>query len=758
MKISYPVRDADCSEFRSVDEIMRLINDEAHGTWLLGANGLWHGGIHISDVSAPFSALNPDARSAGDPVPLQFMADGHIVAYRLNGDYLTAPCDGQTLRHSSSFVLVKSVCQPDAQKQESWLEFYTLYMHLAPVNDYPVSPCYKVRDGHSGIRLRKYTPGQHGLPDGQESGDTGAYQAPPKSGKKLRAGDRVVSSRTGRFYAAQDELMTFGLVRLLTGETAGDEQYWVTLDPALMEPDGDMQMLMPAWMQKAKAKGTFNAVVKGGETAEWQVSAGTPAGFMGCMESPGESRGQTDREWYVHLEVLSADPNMPAFLSNPAGVTGGKITVRAAKGKTLYARQTTPDAVTFTPTSATLSARCVLPQEATTPVSDASQRRWYNITGSGWLPQEDVEEAGQYDFLKQGFQPLKENSGGDMTDSPYEGWVPEAFGEISRAAEQGNEWYDQVPPFYRELMAEMDSNRDGKVTAEEIRQALVVRDPLVKEVVNRLVVRHHSEWYGGRSTGRWEGFYAELEPAEIPYSEKWQADMEWMSQVPPFDRGEPVWHFHPVVFLGALHTKSHGWAHSKFADLLGRIESRNDYSAHNVTKTGRPVPHYNTKLTTMSISEVMQAQKNRDMFATGRFQIIPSTLQDAVNKLKLDTSKIYNEEMQNKIFEEYIIKIKRPSFINYLEGDGDVEDAIYDWAKEFASAGVRKGKSISPEKIHVSDEQGRPIYENGKKKYILVPRVAQLEGESYYSGDGFNKAHILPDEMVRALEESKNGL
>ncbi len=568
MKISYPVRDADGSEFRAVDEIMRLINAEAHGTWLLGANGLWHGGVHISDVSAPFSALRADVHNAGDPVPLQFMADGHIVAYRLNNDYLTAPCDGQTLRHSSSFVLVKSVCQPDAQKQESWLEFYTLYMHLAPVNDYPVSPCYKVRDGHSGIRLRKYTSGQHGLPDGQESGDTGAYRAPPKSGKKLRAGDRVVSSRTGRFYAAQDELMTFGLVRLLTGETAGEEQYWVTLDPALMEPDGDMQMLMPGWMQKAKAKGTFNAVVKGGETAEWQVSAGTPAGFMGCTESPGEAGGQAECEWYVHLEVLSADPNMPAFLSNPEGVTGGKVTVRAAKGKTLYTRQTTPDTVTFTPTSATLSARCTLPQDATTPVTDASQRRWYNITGSGWLPQEDVEEAGQYDFLKQGFQPLKENSGGDMTDSPYEGWVPEAFGEISRAAEQGNEWYDQVPPFYRELMAEMDSNRDGKVTAEEIRQALVVRDPLVKEVVNRLVVRHHSEWYGGRSTGRWEGFYAELEPAEIPYSEKWQADMEWMSQVPPFDRGEPVWHFHPVVFLDVMKPSNNGVTYEQLKQIF----------------------------------------------------------------------------------------------------------------------------------------------------------------------------------------------
>ncbi|MCS5753507.1 hypothetical protein LNP49_05305 [Klebsiella pneumoniae subsp. pneumoniae] len=51
----------------------------------------------------------------------------------------------------------------------------------------------------------------------------------------------------------------------------------------------------------------------------------------------------------------------------------------------------------------------------------------------------------------------------------------------------------------------MDSNRDGKVTAEEIRQALAVRDPLVKNVVNRVIVKHHSEWYGGpldRALGR----------------------------------------------------------------------------------------------------------------------------------------------------------------------------------------------------------------------------------------------------------------
>jgi len=94
--------------------------------------------------------------------------------------------------------------------------------------------------------------------------------------------------------------------------------------------------------------------------------------------------------------------------------------------------------------------------------------------------------------------------------------------------------------------------KDGKVTAEEIRQALVVRDPLVKNVVNRLLVKHHSEWSKGRSTGRWEGFYKYLDSLEVKYCEKWQADLEWMSRVPTFDKDEAIWHFHPVVFFDAI--------------------------------------------------------------------------------------------------------------------------------------------------------------------------------------------------------------
>ncbi|SQH41404.1 Lysozyme [Salmonella enterica] len=319
-----------------------------------------------------------------------------------------------------------------------------------------------------------------------------------------------------------------------------------------MEPDGEIQALMPAWMQKAKEKGVFNSVQTVEETDEWKVSAGTPVGFMGCEEYPGGESGQIQREWFVHLEVLSADPKMPAFLSNPEGVKGEKRTVLAPKGKILYSRQTTEGQETFTATSTTLGAQYTLSQKATMPVMDGAKQWWFNITGSGWLPEKDVAEAGQYDLLKLGFQPLEENSSSDMTKSPYEGWVPQAFGSVSRAAEQGDEWYEQVPPFYRELMVRMDGDHDGKVTEEEIRQALVVRDPLVRNVVNRLVVKHHSEWCRGRSTGRWEGFYKGLDTDEVGYCEKWQTEQEWMSEASPFNNDEPVWHFHPVVFLDAI--------------------------------------------------------------------------------------------------------------------------------------------------------------------------------------------------------------
>ena len=172
------------------------------------------------------------------------------------------------------------------------------------------------------------------------------------------------------------------------------------------------------------------------------------------------------------------------------------------------------------------------------------------------------------------------------------------------------------------------------------------------------------------------------------------------------------------------------WAESPFGMELGKVESRNDYSAYNRTMGGLK-SFFNTKLTSMTIKQVLLKQKTRDIFAVGRFQLIPSTLNAAIRSLKINTSSLFDKEVQDMIFNEYLIKTKRSQIIKLLEGSGNIEDAMHAWAKEFASAGVEKGKKISRGRIAKG-------------------------GESYYSGDGLNKAHLTPEKMKSVLLESKS--
>ncbi|MEZ8210943.1 peptidoglycan-binding protein [Vibrio bivalvicida] len=185
-----------------------------------------------------------------------------------------------------------------------------------------------------------------------------------------------------------------------------------------------------------------------------------------------------------------------------------------------------------------------------------------------------------------------------------------------------------------------------------------------------------------------------------------------------------------VVLQWALkEDKLNNWAESSFGEILGSVESKNDYSAYNRTKGGLKA-FFKTQLTTFTVSEVIAKQKERSLFAVGRFQIIPSTLSEAVEYLSINKNDVFDKKIQDRIFNEFLIKKKRPQIIAYLEGSGSVEDAIYAWAKEFASAGVEKGRKISRDRIAKG-------------------------GESYYAGDGLNKAHLTPEKMKETLMTAK---
>jgi murein DD-endopeptidase MepM/ murein hydrolase activator NlpD/muramidase (phage lysozyme) len=185
------------------------------------------------------------------------------------------------------------------------------------------------------------------------------------------------------------------------------------------------------------------------------------------------------------------------------------------------------------------------------------------------------------------------------------------------------------------------------------------------------------------------------------------------------------------------------WAHSDFGNLLAQHESGDNYNKCNKTKGGYEVINDIT-VVEQTIKEMQKRQSDRSVFAIGRYQLIPKTLSSAICSLGLDIEANMNEEMQDRIFDEYLIKIKRPKIIAYLEGSGSIEDAMYAAAMEWACVGVEKGKQIS-DKIE-KDKDGNII-----SKTIRYAKG----GESYYAGDGFNKASIAPDDLKKALENSK---
>ncbi len=136
-----------------------MLNGEPGGTFLLGGNRIWHGGIHLSD------------KGGWDPGgAVRAIADGEIVAYRIASDPVSVtlePEEGKpgepiTLHTSPSFCLVRHRYEAteevsgQQQPKRNTLTFYCLYMHIACKNAYQGEPERHVLTG-SGVAIYKAT-------------------------------------------------------------------------------------------------------------------------------------------------------------------------------------------------------------------------------------------------------------------------------------------------------------------------------------------------------------------------------------------------------------------------------------------------------------------------------------------------------------------------------------------------------------------------------------------------------------------------
>ncbi|ENJ3382624.1 hypothetical protein AB1B75_004084, partial [Salmonella enterica] len=631
---------------------------------------------------------------------------------------LTLPWESGDLFYSSSFVLVRHHIQP-GQTAASSLTFYTLYMHLAPWSAYPEeSTAYKVADGQ---HLKAYVD------------DTLQWTA-----TTLKPGTRVNWNKSDPAAQMTARGRRYAHVSLVEGITdkmnlnAGD-LLWVVCDNGNLLPDHNGPE-RPAWwsnlLPPAKETMQFDTVVC---PTPYPIRSGDAIGHLGYYQAPKD--GGYNGRYQVHIECVTTD-DLPRFLSNSEHVERDKPAFgKYPAGIPLYMKNSVN---AIYQSQLTTHQDGIFPLNGSQHTEDNQVTYWQAGASRGYLAESDLKLLSRYDLAERGFETVEASPRSfDHLDGKNQpaGLVRHIFQMLFNASSKDPRTsHAQVKHNYQRLLDKIDSG-EPRYSAQEYRRA--VQNPDYIDHLQHLCVKHPGDWYCTSDDPVWQAFFTTLLKKEAPewysYGIRFLNATRWMDQVP--DMSRTPWHMHPLVFLDAISTsKKRGWAHSPFADLLGCVESKNDYTAYNQIfhSPERSVAHYDTNLTSMTLQQVMDAQANPGvMFATGRFQLIPATLQAAVHQLHLDSTALYDSSMQDRIFNDYLIKIKRPEFINYLEGDGNVEDAIYAWAKEFASAGVRKGKQISKGRISAND------------------------GHGYYDGDGLNKASLLPDDMVRALEESK---
>lgn len=95
------------------------------------------------------------------------------------------------------------------------------------------------------------------------------------------------------------------------------------------------------------------------------------------------------------------------------------------------------------------------------------------------------------------------------------------------------------------------------------------------------------------------------------------------------------------------------------------------------------------KLTQYTIGEIMNLQSKGFLYAVGRYQMIPITLNYVVNATKMSKTSMFNEANQDKLGTA-LVDVKRPFISQYLNGKvqdtaANLTKAVYETAKEWSS-------------------------------------------------------------------------
>ena len=563
--------------YRSATEFMEAMQGSEGDThWLMKQAEHWHGGIHLCDGFAGNAVFKPDSHG------LKCMTDGQVVAWRLNDDYQTAAYGKKTLKFSSTFVLIKSTCTPDKEKPDNALDFYTLWMQIAPLSEYGITDTPTATVTASALKIRKdnTSPGwiRSGLREGVNVPRDALrhYEVPQDTQTTLPRGAVVEIKQEASFLlnGRPAPFIFVSVVSVPEGSKSGlsaGESGWISGLDKFVKRQGDA---LPAWMLAARQHGVFNQVVTLSGEDTPTVKAGDIIGHLSLNERP--SGGP---QHFCHLEVFSQDARMKDFLANKAGVTIGAAELHTLADKTRWMHRERDNTFVVAGVGGDPSPTTA---ERYTPENEcrrleADGKTWYYIPGElAWMPAADVERANQFDLEKRGFMPLEqEDAPQSIFQTPKESWLRQVYEQLEALArsETRDMYSSSYTEQYQKLLKQMDLNLDGVIDAGELWRFLHNTQPHIQYQVQRFVVKHHSEWLRDGMSALWQAALdeqAKKYPNMALYNRDFINKLVWMKDVSEIRSSEALWHVHPIIFLGALALNHKLW---KLGTTSERYES-----------------------------------------------------------------------------------------------------------------------------------------------------------------------------------------
>ncbi|APQ12672.1 hypothetical protein BJP27_14590 [Pseudomonas oryzihabitans] len=513
------------------------------GTYLLGSNGLWHGGVHFDEGTAAYL----------DQSRIHCIADGEVVAYRIDDkvhrfapDESPAP-EGKT--YATSFVLVRHRLEapqlPDGRETPPSLVFFSLYMHLLDWASYQADLTLPRPAFWENDRYRVHTQG----------GKLNVRQAPSNSAP------------------VHCELSNESLVRI---EGNGD---WCRLlellDNGLTPLPGRTQVSLGyvarRYLKPEAAPKAQNSVVILDQP--FPIKAGTLLGHPGFYEGRQQ----------IHLETFSCD-DLPAFIERSrawatrlpeSDKTLLKIHAGASK---LITHRPDIDAshpprisdpgvqvgVDLILSQAQLDAlpaadRIVVPARTEGGIR-SQERRWWHLKGlladgegkpiAGWLCEQDFITSRHSPWELSECELFRE-------DTPYRAKLSyslSANGKLTRA---------ELARFESEIQKTQQSPLTSRLSrvlysAKAVKNSDLTKwltSPWVFQKISSFVVQHETEWAWQEE--KWDSLDI-LISHESEKNDEWERqkkiikDLAWWA-APPTQLKElnstKFWHFNPISFI-----------------------------------------------------------------------------------------------------------------------------------------------------------------------------------------------------------------